>query len=99
MEDQPSYARELEYLVLARCLLAWNRVEQALILLEHLSIAARDQACIESIIKIQALQALGLQAMGKDDQAMKEVTENEDESWKSNHAGWQPAMAIIHPVG
>src|SRR6266511_1146464 len=69
--DEPSYARELDYIVLARYLLAQNTPEKALDLLERLGTAAKAQARIGSVIQIQALQALGFQAAGKADQAMK----------------------------
>ncbi len=70
-EDELSYARELEYLVLARILLAQNMPEKALSLLERLGTAAKAQARIGSVIQVQVLQALGFQAAGKADQAMK----------------------------
>lgn len=69
--DEPTYARELEYIVLARYLLAQNMPEKVLDLLERLSNAAKAQARIGSVIQIQVLQALGFQASGKADQAMK----------------------------
>ena len=69
-DDKPGYARELEYLVLARILLRRNLVDQALTLLEHLERAAQAQGRVESLIKIQSLQALGFQAAGKTEQAM-----------------------------
>ncbi len=70
-EDELGYARELEYLVLARYLLAQKRPEKALGLLERLGSAAKAQARIGSVIQIQVLQVLGFQAAGKGDQAMK----------------------------
>jgi LuxR family maltose regulon positive regulatory protein len=69
--DEPSYARELEYILLARYLLAQNMPEKALDLLGRLGTAAKAQARIGSVIQIQVLQALGFQAAGKADQAMK----------------------------
>ncbi len=73
--DEPSYARELDYIVLARYLLAQNTPEKALDLLERLDTAAKAQARIGSVIQIQVLQALGFQAAGKADQAMKVLTQ------------------------
>jgi LuxR family maltose regulon positive regulatory protein len=69
-EDEPSYARELEYLVLARYLLSRNMPDKALTLLERLGAAANAQARMGSVIEVQVLQALGFQAVGKADQAM-----------------------------
>jgi LuxR family maltose regulon positive regulatory protein len=70
-EDEPSYPRELEYLVLARTLLSRNMPDGALSLLERLRAAAQAQARTGSLIQVQVLQALGFQAAGKPDQAMK----------------------------
>jgi LuxR family maltose regulon positive regulatory protein len=63
-DDQPSYPREPEHLVLARVLLAQDRPDQALALLERLHAAATAQGRTGSIIEIQALQALALAASG-----------------------------------
>jgi LuxR family transcriptional regulator, maltose regulon positive regulatory protein len=57
--DEPSYAREPEYLVLARVLLARNLPSQALPLLERLLDAAVSQGRIGSVIEIRALLAAG----------------------------------------
>lgn len=69
--DEPYYARELEYLLLVRTLLSRNLPDRALTLLEKLGAAAKAQKRIGSLIEIQVLQALGFQAAGKEDQAMK----------------------------
>ncbi len=74
-EDEPGYARELEYLVLARYLLSRNMTERTLALLEPLGAAAKAQARMGSVIEIQVLQTLGFQAAGKADQAMKVLAE------------------------
>src|SRR6266508_3525496 len=74
-EDAPRYARELEELVLARYLLRQHMADRALALLERLGAAAKAQARMGSLIEIHLLQALGLQAMGKADQAMKVVAQ------------------------
>jgi len=73
--DEPGYAREREYLVLARYLLSQNIPGRALALLERLGIAAKTQARMGSLIEIQVLQALGFQAAGKADQAIKVVAQ------------------------
>jgi LuxR family maltose regulon positive regulatory protein len=70
-EDESGYARELEYLVLARVLLSRNLADRALALLERLGSVAKAQARVGSLIQVQVLQALGFQAAGQADQAMK----------------------------
>jgi ATP/maltotriose-dependent transcriptional regulator MalT len=75
-EDEPNYAGELEYLVLARYLLSRNEPDRALTLLEHLGALAEAQARLGSLIEIQVLQALGFQAAGKPDQAMKVLAQS-----------------------
>ena len=68
--DEPDYAREPEYLVLARVLLAQDRPGPALALLERLHAAAAAQDRTASIIEIQALRALGLAAAGDENAAV-----------------------------
>ncbi len=70
-EDEPGYPRELEYLVLARYMLSRNMADRALAFLERLGAAARAQARVESLIQVQVLQALGFQAAGQADEAMR----------------------------
>lgn len=70
-EDEPDYARELDYLVLARYLLSRNEHDEALTLLARLAAAGEAQGRTGSVIAIRMLQALGFQATGKADQAMK----------------------------
>jgi LuxR family maltose regulon positive regulatory protein len=70
-EDEPGYPRELEYLVLARTLLSRTMTDRALALLERLGAVAKAQARMGSLIQVQVLQALGFQAAGQADQAMK----------------------------
>jgi len=73
--DDPSYPRELEYLVLVRYLFRRNRTDRAFVLLERLEVEAQAQARTGSLIEIFALQALGFQAVGKSDQAMKVLSQ------------------------
>ncbi|HEU4397809.1 MAG TPA: LuxR C-terminal-related transcriptional regulator [Actinomycetota bacterium] len=63
-EDEPSYQREPEHLVLARVLLAEQAPEQALRLLERLHDLAAGQGRMGSVIEVQALQACALAASG-----------------------------------
>ena len=69
-DDEPPYPREPEYLVLARVLLAQDRPDPALALLERLRAAAAAQDRTGSIVEIQALQALALAAAGDEDAAV-----------------------------
>jgi LuxR family maltose regulon positive regulatory protein len=69
-DDDPGYPRELEYLVLARVLLAQDRPAQALELLGRLHAAATTQGRTGSVIEIQALRALALAAAGDQDAAV-----------------------------
>ena len=69
-DDEPSYPREPEYLILARVLLAQDRPGAALALLKRLHAAAFSQDRAGSLIEIQALQALVLAASGEETAAM-----------------------------
>src|SRR5829696_3959288 len=63
-DDEPSYPREREYLVLVRVLLAQQAPERALRLLERLHALAAAQGRTGSVIEVRALQALALHAGG-----------------------------------
>jgi LuxR family transcriptional regulator, maltose regulon positive regulatory protein len=63
-DDQPSYPREREYLVLTRVLLAERASAQALGLLERLHAEAAVQGRTGSVIEVRALQALARAAGG-----------------------------------
>src|SRR6266508_1726576 len=98
-EGEPSYAREREYLVLARTLLGRNQHDRALTLLERLESAAKAQTRMGSVIQIQVLQALGFQAAGKADQAMKAMAQTlmqaEPEGYLRTFIDEGPAMAAL----
>jgi LuxR family transcriptional regulator, maltose regulon positive regulatory protein len=66
VEDEPSYPREGEYLVLARVLLAQRQPHQALGLLERLHDLAVVQGRTGSVVEVQALQALALGAASQE---------------------------------
>jgi LuxR family transcriptional regulator, maltose regulon positive regulatory protein len=74
-DDQPSYPREGEYLVLARVLLARQAPERALGLLERLHALAAAQARVGSVIEVLALQALALAAAGDHERALAALAE------------------------
>lgn len=63
-EGELSYARERDYLVLARLLLARADPDRALRLLERLDASAESQQRKESLIRIRVLSSLALQAAG-----------------------------------
>src|SRR6516165_4489630 len=62
--DEPNYPTEPEHLVLARVLLAQDRPQEALALLERWLAAAVDAGRTASTIQISVLQALALAASG-----------------------------------
>jgi LuxR family maltose regulon positive regulatory protein len=68
--DRPSYAREPEYLVLVRVLLARGRPDQARALLERMHARAVAQQRTGSRIELQALHALALAAGGEEASAV-----------------------------
>jgi LuxR family transcriptional regulator, maltose regulon positive regulatory protein len=75
LDDQPSYPREPEYLVLARVLLASNRAAEARDLLGRLHALAAAQQRTASVIEIRALQALALGAAGDQPAALEALAE------------------------
>jgi LuxR family transcriptional regulator, maltose regulon positive regulatory protein len=74
-EDEPSYPRQHEHLVLARVLLARQVPEQALGLLERLHAGAAAQGRTGSVIEVRALQALALSAGGDQAGALAALAE------------------------
>jgi LuxR family maltose regulon positive regulatory protein len=68
--DEVSYPRERDYLVLARVLLARSEPARALALLDRLEALAKSQGRTGSVIEIRALQALALQAGGDHERAL-----------------------------
>jgi LuxR family maltose regulon positive regulatory protein len=69
-DDELGYPREPEYLVLARVLLAQERLSPALALLKRLDVTAAAQGRTGSLIEIRALQALASAAIGDEDTAL-----------------------------
>ena len=74
-DDEPTYPREQEYLVLARLLLARDLPDRALGLLDRVQAAARAQGRTGSLIQIQALRGLALAAGGQPASAVGAVAE------------------------
>jgi LuxR family transcriptional regulator, maltose regulon positive regulatory protein len=97
--DEPSYAREREYLVLARVLLARQAPERALELLGRLGALARAQGRSASVIEIQAVRALGLHAGGDRAGALAALVEALGLAWPEGYlrvfADEGPAMASL----
>jgi LuxR family transcriptional regulator, maltose regulon positive regulatory protein len=75
LDDQPSYPREPEHLVLARVLLAGNRAEEARDLLGRLRALAAAQQRTASVIELRALQALALRAAGDQQAALEALAD------------------------
>ncbi|HET6748274.1 MAG TPA: LuxR C-terminal-related transcriptional regulator [Actinomycetes bacterium] len=73
--DEPTYAREREYLVLARVLLAERAPERASGLLARLHDLAAAQGRAGGVIEVRALQALALDAAGDGQGALEALTE------------------------
>jgi LuxR family transcriptional regulator, maltose regulon positive regulatory protein len=75
VDDEPTYPREREYLVLARVLLAQHAPDRALELLERLHALAVTQGRVGSVIEIQALGALARHAAGDEPGALAALAE------------------------
>jgi LuxR family transcriptional regulator, maltose regulon positive regulatory protein len=74
-QDDVSYPRERDYLVLARLLLAQSQPDQALGLLERLDALADAHGRVRSLIEIRALRSLALQATGEHQEALSLLAE------------------------
>jgi LuxR family maltose regulon positive regulatory protein len=74
-DDVLSYARERDYLVLARVLAAQGAEEQAPHLLDRLCQLADPQGRVHSLIQIRTLRALAMQAAGQHGEAVSELAE------------------------
>jgi LuxR family transcriptional regulator, maltose regulon positive regulatory protein len=98
-DDNPGYAREREYLVLARVLLAQHQPRPALSLLARLMDTAQSQGRTGSIIEIRALRALALTASGDRAAATQELAAALTLASPQGHiqvfAGEGPPMAAL----
>jgi LuxR family maltose regulon positive regulatory protein len=74
-EDEVSYLRERDHLLLARVLLAQGDAERALGLLRRLGSLAEGQGRMDSLIQIRAVRARALQAAGDHDAALAELAD------------------------
>jgi LuxR family transcriptional regulator, maltose regulon positive regulatory protein len=84
-DDAADYPREGAYLVLARLLLAQDRPDDSLGLLERLHGLAIAQGRTGSVIEIQALRALALAACGKQTQAVSMLAEALTLGWPQGY--------------
>ncbi|HEX3308046.1 MAG TPA: LuxR C-terminal-related transcriptional regulator, partial [Streptosporangiaceae bacterium] len=97
--DPPEYPREPEHLVLARLLLAQERADLALPLLDRLETAAAVQQRAGSLIEIRAIRALALAALGDEAAAIAALTSALDlgcpQGYVRVFADEGPAMAAV----
>jgi LuxR family transcriptional regulator, maltose regulon positive regulatory protein len=84
-DDEPSYQRELEYLVLARVLLGEQHPATALRLLARLHAAAVAQQRLGSVLEVRALQALALQEVGDQAGALAALAEALRLAWPEGY--------------
>jgi LuxR family maltose regulon positive regulatory protein len=74
-DDDLSYPRERDYLVLARLLLAQSQPDQALYLLGRLDALAASHGRLRSLMEIRALRSVAYQASGKHQMALTFLAE------------------------
>jgi LuxR family transcriptional regulator, maltose regulon positive regulatory protein len=98
-EDEPSYPREREHLVLARVLMAQGEPQRALGLLARLHAAAAAQGRTGSVIQVRALQALARSASGDHAGALDALAEalalGAPEGWLRVFVDEGPPMATL----
>jgi LuxR family maltose regulon positive regulatory protein len=70
LNEEPPFLHEMEYVVLARVLMAKGRLDEGIRLLQRLLKAAETGGRIPRVIEILMLQAVGLEAGGDTTQAM-----------------------------
>jgi LuxR family maltose regulon positive regulatory protein len=73
--DVPCYAREREYLVLARLLLARGTPERALSLLDRLHASAVSEGRFGSVVEVRVVQALALEAASRPADALEALAD------------------------
>jgi ATP/maltotriose-dependent transcriptional regulator MalT len=99
VEDEPSYLREPEQLLLAGVLLASGQADQALGLLQRLHELAAAQGRMGSVIEARALQALGREAVGDHEGALatlgEALTLGAPEGYVRVFVDKGPAMAAV----
>lgn len=73
--DTPTFLREAEYLTYARVLVAEQRLDEAQVLLASLEGYARSSGLVRSLITVRILQAVAVQALGQEEQAVVHLEE------------------------
>ena len=98
-EDSVSYAREAEYLVLVRVLLAQDRPDQALAILKQVHAAAAAQGRLGSLIEVLALTSLAETARGNEAGAIAVLASALTLAWPQGYiralADEGPAMGAL----
>jgi LuxR family maltose regulon positive regulatory protein len=84
-EDQPGFAREREYLTLARLLVAERKPDRALPLLARLEGLAVAQGRVGSLIEVRVVQALALAAGGEETGALEALGEALTLAWPEGY--------------
>jgi LuxR family maltose regulon positive regulatory protein len=99
VEDEPSYLRECEHLVLARVQLVQDEPDRALRLLERLHEEARAAGRSGTKLEIRTLQALALWEKGEKERAVSILTQTlalaEPEGYVRTFADEGPPMAAL----
>jgi ATP/maltotriose-dependent transcriptional regulator MalT len=103
-DDQPTYLREPEHLVLARLLLAQGAPERALSLLARVGELAKAQGRTGSLVEVRALEAKALEAAGQPEAAVEATAEAlslaEPDGYVRVFADEGPVMAgLLRKVG
>jgi LuxR family maltose regulon positive regulatory protein len=70
VDDEPSFQARLQYLTLARVLIAQRRLDEAVQLLAHLSAVVEAAGATGYVIETLVVQAMALQALGRVDEAL-----------------------------
>jgi ATP/maltotriose-dependent transcriptional regulator MalT len=98
-DDEVSYVREREHLVLTRLLLARHEPARAIDLLDRLEALAESQGRRQSLIEMRALRSLALQSSGEHDEGLTTLwaalTDARPEGYIRLFADEGPAMAAL----
>ena len=98
-DDEVSYSRERDHLVLARVLLARAEPDRALGLLDRLDELAESQGRTGSLIEIRAVRSMALQASGYHDEALAvlddTLSQGRSEGYVRVFADEGPPMAAL----
>jgi LuxR family maltose regulon positive regulatory protein len=84
-DDQPSYQREREHLLLARVLLAQSEAERARRLLDRMHAAAAAHGRAGSLVELQAVEAVALAACGEQARALAVLADALTLAWPEGY--------------